>query len=370
MKTRTLILILATTLLATACVPKTPLGRNTVPFVREILSDKSSPVYEMLSEYSRPNSLGDIYFIGPEESCSKIVGAMLTQDNLDNVDGVEGDDGLKDFAGETLACIVDTLSYTYPQLVSERKEYVVRERAVRMALAAVDTTCHLSPYDLEGMGKKLPAKMIVLADPTLAQYGKFDIDTLFSTAGCGIPVVTPLDVMFDEVFDQAGNQPVRVGLICEPRFAESYSFQARFTKAMRRHGNEGSKCIVLPTRDDEGGVMKSFLDDFMAGHYAFQLDFIVIDDITLDVNELKSELASLISVMNEESMTYSRCIASEFSVLDPASSVSRKCYQILRKDNLFTHNIAQPQVSLYYPALNPNEENDSIILIPGTYVQN
>lgn len=369
MKTRTSISILTTVLIVVACVPQTPTGRNTVPFVREILSDKSSPEFDLLASYSRPDTQGDIYFIGPTESCTRIVGAMLNQDNLDNIDGVAGDDGLKDFAGETLACIVDTLSYTYPQLVADRKEYVVRERAVRLALAAVDTTCHLSPYDLEGMGSKLPAKMIVLADPTFAQYGKFDIDTLFSTTGCGIPVISPLDAMFDEVFETAGTRPVRVGLICEPRFAESYTYQARFTKAMRRHGNEGSKCIVLPTRS-EGGVMKSFLDDFMAGHFAFQLDFIVIDDITLNVDELKSELASLISVMNEESMTYSRCIASEFSVLDPASSVSRRCYQILRKDNLFTHNIAKPQVSLYFPALNPNEENDSIILIPGTYVQN
>lgn len=369
MNLRTVISIAAAALLAAACVTQTPAGRNTVPFVREILSDRSSPEYDLLSLHSRPDSQGEIYFIGPAESCSKIVGAMLAQDNLDNIDGVAGDDGLEDYAGETFTCIVDSLSYTYPQLVAERKEYIVRERAVRMALAALDTACHLSPYDLEGMGTKLPAKMIVLADPTFAQYGKFDIDTLFRTAGCGIPVIAPLDVMFDEVFESAGSRPVRVGLICEPRFAESYAYQARFNKAMRRHDNEGSRCIVLPTRN-EGGVMKSFLDDFMAGHYAFQLDYIVIDDITLNINDLKAELASLISVMNEESMTYSRCIASEFSIIDPASSVSHRCYQILRKDNLFTHNIAKPQSSLYFPALNPNEEDDSIILIPGTYVQN
>lgn len=369
MKTKTLISLFATALFAAACVTQTPTGRTAVPFVREIISDRSSPEYEMLSAYSRPDTRGDIYFIGPAESCTRIVGTMLAQDNLDNIDGVAGEDDLKDFAGETIACIVDTLSYTYPQLVSERKEYIVRERAVRMVLSAVDTTCHLSPYDLEGMGRKLPAKMVVLADPTLAQFGKFDIDTLFSSTGCGIPLICPIDVMFDDVFETAGDRAVRVGLICEPCFAELNSFQARFKKAMARHGNEGSRCIVLPTRT-EGGVMKSFLDDFMAGHYAFQLDYIVVDDNTLDVNDLKSELASLISVMNEESMTYSRCIASEFRVLDPATSVSRRCYQILRKDNLFTHNISQPQVSLYYPALNPNEDDDSIILIPGTYVQN
>lgn len=368
MKAGLAISILSLVLTASACRMQEPASRKTVPIVRELLSDRFSSTYQLLASYEKPDPMGDIYLFGPEEACSKIVDAMLSQDVKDNIDGSGLQDGLADYAGETFSCIADSMSFHFPQLIAERKEYLVRERAVRMALAAIDTTCHLSPYDLDGMGKKLPGKMIILADPILSQYGKFDIDTLFRSTGCMIPVLSPLDAMFDELFEIAGTRAVKAGLICEPRFAGSSVFQSRFSKSMQSHGNSGSECVVIPSRRDDG-IMKSFLDDFMAEYPSQQLDFIVVDDITLDVDELKAELASLISVMNEESMIYSRCIAPEIVVLDSASSVSEKCYQTLREGNLFTHNIAKPQIAVYTPAINPNAEDDSIILIPGIYVQ-
>ena len=42
----------------------------------------------------------------------------------------------------------------------------------------------------------------------------------------------------------------------------------------------------------------------------------------------------------------------------------------MRENNLFTHNIAQPQVSIYRPVRKPESDDESIILIPGSYVQN
>ena len=355
--------------LVCSCTGKAPAGDGIVPLVREILSDRTSPEHGLLSSFSEPDPVGEIFIIGPEEGCLSIAEAMFALDQRDNVDAKPGEDGLKDFAGETMACIIDTMSYSYPELISERKEYTVRERVVRMCLSAIDTVGHLSPYDIDGMASKAPAKVIVLADPLVACYGKADVDTLLHASGCGIPALSPLDVMFDDLFESAAGRQVKAGIICEPRFAGSGAYLSRFESAMRRHGAEGSGCVVLPGRGKEG-VVKAFLDDYMAAGGEQPLDFIVVDDPTLNMQTLKSELAGLISIMNEESMVYGRFIAPDFSFIDPASSVSRKCYDILRKSNLFTHNIAQPQIVTYAVAPSPNADDGSILLIPGTYVQN
>ncbi len=74
--------------------------------------------------------------------------------------------------------------------------------------------------------------------------------------------------------------------------------------------------------------------------------------------------------MNEDSITYGKMIANEIQVLDSFDVAASACYDILRSNNLFTHNISFPQLVTYLPVSKPETEDRSIILIPGSYVQN
>ena len=100
------------------------------------------------------------------------------------------------------------------------------------------------------------------------------------------------------------------------------------------------------------------------------LDAVVVDDYGLDVDSLKSELADMISVMNESSMTYGRFLARDFVLMDVFGEVSSACHSILRERNLFTHDISQVQTVSYTPVDLPDSDDGSILLIPVSYVQN
>lgn len=363
------ILLSLLALAAVSCKPSEQVGRKTVPLVREIISDKDSP-YNVLVSGRTANPSDDICIIGSEAACGVVADAMLSVDRRDNVDGKVFSDGLLDFSGETVCCIIDSASPDYPGNISRHEDVSVREGAVRLALSAIDTTYHLSPYDLSGRGGKVPAKVIVLTDPHLIQYSAFDIDTLFRATGCGIPVISSLDAMFDEVFEAASGRSVNVGVLCDSANVHSVSYNSIFNAAMHRNGARNSGCVVIPARSDGKGTMLDFLDDFIGTGIELPLDFIVVDSYSVDIDEMKADLASAVSVMNEESMTYGKLISEEFAFVEPAASVSRRCYDLLRRENLFTHNISKPQAVFYYSAAKPGADDNSIILISGNYVQN
>lgn len=341
-----------------------------VPYVKEILSDRLSPEFRMLAGHRNANPSGDICIIGSERECLSLAELMVSMDGRDNIDGSFVDDGLPDFSGETIDCLIDSTSDSFGALLSERKEYLVRERAVRIALAAVDTLCHLSPYDIEGMGTKQSAKAIILANPHLAKFGRFDIDTLFKGTGCKCQVYTPLGVMMSEALSE--ERPLNIAIMCRPELSYPEAYLAFFhTKFDSVPYAAGSTCRVIAERPDSTGMlMKNFLDDYIASGDSLAIDIIMVDDINADITSLKNELASLISIMNEESMTYGKFISEEFCLLDSGSSICRRTYDLLRSMNLFTHNISKPQ-TVSYNAVQLMDDDNSLILIPGNhYVQN
>ena len=112
------------------------------------------------------------------------------------------------------------------------------------------------------------------------------------------------------------------------------------------------------------------LHKYMSEGNVQPLDAVLVEDITVSVDSLKSERADLVSVMNESSMTYGSLFSRDFVLMDSFSTVASECYAILRKGNLFTHNIAKPQSVFYRTVEKPLAEDGSIILIPDSYVQN
>lgn len=349
-----------------ACQRQVVETRPTIPLVREILSEKTGPRADLLRE-REPDPAADIAIIGSELACDQLAEQFAFRDLQDNVNARMTPDGLPDFAGETFDCIVD--ADAYPEVLAAVGAEELRRRTVLRVLAALDTAVHISPYDLEGLASKPSSKIVVLADPFLAEFGGFDVDTLVRSTDCRIPVVSPIGMMIDRAFRQGGRSDLSVGILCSQQFDSTGIYERIFAREASSRGLRGVSCVVSAV-ERRDSVLHTFLREYLAAGHTKPLDVILVDDLSVDLDPLKTELAEIVSVMNESSMTLGRLIPRNFFFLGAFEEVSSYCYQFLRDNNLFTHNIAKPQVSQYRPVPRPESEDDSIILIPGSYVQN
>ena len=353
-------------LLPVSCGRQKVETRPTIPLVREILAEKTGPRAELLRN-SAPHPASDIAIIGTEFACDRLAERLSFRDERDNVDASHAFDGLPDFAGETFACIGDAESYA--TVLAEQGADELRRRTVQRVLAALDTAAHISPYDLEGLSSKRSSKIIVLADPFLAEYGGFDVDTLLASTNCRVPVIRPVEQMIDHAFSNNPRGDLSVAILCDPQYGRTGIYEEIFARKAAAQGLKGASCIVsgVSRRDS---VLHTFLRDYLAAGNTKPLDAILVDELSVDMDSLKVELSEIVSVMNESSMTIGKLIPRDFFLLSSFDEVSDCCYSFLREHNLFTHNIAKPQVSIYRPVRKPESEDDSIILIPGSYVQN
>ena len=358
-------LLILLLLLPVACHRQTVETRPTIPLVREILANREDPRAHMLRGHA-PKPVQDIAIIGSEFACDRLAEQFSFRDLQDNVDAQHLYDGLPDFAGETFVCIEDSTPY---QDLLRQGEEVLRTQTLRRVLAALDTVVHISPYDQEGLATKLPAKAVILADPFLVEYGGFDVDTLFRSTGCTVPVFSPIELMLDHAFEAGGRTDLSVGILCDPQYDSTGIYERIFARKAAERGLKGVSCVVsgITARDS---VLTAFLHQYLDAGHTKPLDVILIDDLALRPEALKNELAEIVSVMNESSMTYGRLFPRNFFFLDAFDEVAVACYGFLRENNLFTHNIAKPQVAIYRPAARPGTDDGSIILIPGSYVQN
>jgi hypothetical protein len=364
MKARFFLLMLL--LLPVACKRQVVETRPTIPLVREIIADRSDPRAQMLRErVSVP--LSDITIIGSEFACDRLAEGFSFRDKQDNVDARLSVDGLPDYAGETFVCIEDVEPYA--DMLARDGAEALRQQTLLRVLAAVDTVAHISPYDMEGLSDKPTSKIVVLADPYLCEYGGFDVDTLFRSLDCRIPVFSPIEQMIDQAFEQGGRWDLSVGILCAPQYDSTGIYEKIFARKAAERGSKGASCVVFGA-ERRDSVLYDFLNRYQAAGHAKPLDVILIDDLSVDTDLIKTELAEIVSVMNESSMTLGRLVSRNFFFLDTFETVSGQCYSFLRANNLFTHNIAKPQVTIYRPVRKPESEDGSIILIPGSYVQN
>ena len=142
-----------------------------------------------------------------------------------------------------------------------------------------------------------------------------------------------------------------------------------FARRASELGSKGAACVAYGMAPGDS-LLHRFLQRYIAEGNTRPLDAILIDNLSVDPESMKTELAEIVSVMNESSMTLGRQISRNFFFLNSYDEVADRCYAFLRENNLFTHNIAKPQVAIYRPAARPGTDDGSIILIPGSYVQN
>ena len=97
---------------------------------------------------------------------------------------------------------------------------------------------------------------------------------------------------------------------------------------------------------------------------------LIARELKIDISEVKVRLADVVSVMNASYITYGQSFADDVKMIDVVEECASYCYDLLRSENLFTHNISLPQAKMYRVHNTSNVLDSAIVLIPELYVQN
>ena len=181
MRLRVLTIITATLALLFSCSTRVETGYEAIGLVNRIVVDSLDLLRERASFSGKPS--GTIVLIGEPMRCVSMSEKFMEVDEFDNVDARVLQDGLPDFAGETIVSLLDFSLAPYDSVFSVGTDTLFfREAAIRNAVAAIDTS--------------IGCKMLVICSPLLSERGGEDIEDLFGRIDCDVPVVYSSDTAF------------------------------------------------------------------------------------------------------------------------------------------------------------------------------
>ena len=337
---------LALLVLLMSCRERQAVVRDTIPYVKQIAVDTTG-AFELVSTYRTAGTKGSIAVIGEPEAASRLASFLLEADNVDNIDGKARPDRLPDFAGESFDILLDEYNAPYVRMAASSPDSL-REVAVRNAVIAVDTVAYSTALDPNSRLRASRAKVFVLANSLLAEYGKFDIDTLFKMAGRVPVILTPVEAMLRAAAD-AGCKSVAVWAPAEARSAYENAARALTPKMDVTVVSTTGNNLLRPAFRDMLRIYRSLKP-------GANLDAVLLDSFTADLDELNAEKEHIHRQITEEDMAFDRILMPHFRFIEPNSCLTAALYRLLREKNLFTHDIAYPTVRYYQTEENRDGE--------------
>ena len=329
--------VIATLLALVSCQERPTVVRDTIPYVKQIAVDTAG-TFSLVESYRTAGTKGSIAVIGEPEAAARLATILLEADEVDNIDGKSRPDRLPDFAGETFEVLLDEYNAPYVRMAASSPDSL-REVAVRSAVIAVDTVAYSNALDPNSRLSTTPAKVFVLANSLLSEYGKFDVDTLFKMAGREALILTPVDAMLTAAA-KAGCKSVAVWAPAEARSA--YENVAKVL-------TPGMDVTVVSTTGN--GVLRPAFREMLRIYRQMKpngtLDAVLLDSFTADVEELYAEQENIHRQITEEDMAFDRTLGPRFRFIEPNASLTDALYRLLREKNLFTHDIAYPSARYY-----------------------
>ena len=339
-----------------SCKPKAFQPRPTIPLVETIVSDTTG-LAEVVARAGNRGAAGSIAIIGEPEAGITLSRLLQGIDERDNIDGRAVRDSLPDFAGEHMDVILDARNAPYRHFQDTDS---LREATVRGALFAWDSTCLKSTSEMADRLLKSRAKILVFSSPLSSRFGLFDVDTLQQLCGGRSALFSPVEITLKEA-SEAGARNIAVWASRE--VSDSRAYETAFDE-MGLEGNIIS--ITPPAAFDVRTSLRSLLRQY--GESGLGLDALVLSEYGMDTASLLSEIALIRSSAAEEDLAFSRMLAPSFIIVEPGESLASAVFSYLRKENLFTHNIARPTVRYFETAESALGE-PSIVEIGAAYVE-
>ena len=342
---RNTILFLGSFLLLAACHERQVPVRDTIPYVKQLAVDTAG-TYSLLESYRSAGTAGSIAVIGEPEAALQLATRLLAADEVDNIDGKARPDRLPDFAGESFDILMDQYNAPYTRMAASSPDSL-REIAVRNAVMSIDSVAYSNALDPMSRLRKSRAKVFVLANSLLAEYGQFDIDTLFKMAGREALILTPVESML-ETAAKAGCRSVAVWAPQEARSAYEHAALAYPNMEVTVVSTTGNGMLRPAFRD--------MLRIFRSLKPKETLDAVLLDSFTADMDELIAEQEHIHRQITEEDMAFDRILTPHFQFIEPNACLTSALYRLLRERNLFTHDIAYPSVRYYQTEENRDGE--------------
>lgn len=337
--------VLGAFLLLASCQERQVPVRDTIPYVKQLAVDTAG-TYSLLASYRSAGSVGSIAVIGEPEAAWQLSSRLLAADEVDNIDGKPRPDRLPDFAGESFDILMDQYNAPYTRMAASSPDSL-REIAVRNAVISIDSVAYSNALDPMSRLRKSRAKVFVLANSLLTEYGRFDIDTLFKMTGREALILTPVEAML-ETAAKAGCRSVAVWAPQEARSAYEHAAQAYPQMTVTVVSTTGNGMLRPAFRD--------MLRIFRGLKPKETLDAVLLDSFTANLEELSAEQEHIHRQITEEDMAFDRTLTPHFRFIEPNASLTSALYRLLRERNLFTHDIAYPSVQYYQTEENRDGE--------------
>ena len=346
-------------------------SRPTIDYVLSLAADSLGSAFSLVKSHNPASDEGAIAIFGEREESLLLSEMFLTADRRDNISGSRSSDLLPDFAGEVLSVILDEAESPYAGFLEKDGAAMLRENAVRGAIFALDTVCCVTPFNPEATAPKPTSKIIVLSSSLMGEYGLFDIDTLFCLAGTRIPVISPVESMIGEAL-AADKEDLSVGVWADSTLIASMAYQNVFSR-MAKSAGKGSSVLYPLSPAGEGDIRErllTWLDAYSEICGGRQLDALLIDDYGVNVAALEAELADIRKEDSFQKLSYARLLSKDFRFIDVMETLTGRCYDILRKENLFTHNISYPSLTLYQTVAAPDGTDNLLLRLSSRFISN
>lgn len=366
---KTAILLALVPLLALSCREFSSPTRPTIDLVLSLAADSTGGAFSLVAGHNPSSTDGAIAIFGEREESLLLSEMFLTADRRDNISGRPGSDLLPDFAGEVISVIIDEAEAPYAGFIERDEPVKLRENAVRGAIFAIDTVCCVTPFNPEATAPKPTSKVIVLSSSLMGEYGLFDVDTLFRLAGTRIPVVSPVESMIDVALE-IPKEDLCVGVWADSALVASMAYQNVFNRMIKDAGKPSSTLFPISPYG-EGDIRErllSWLDKYSEIAGDRQLDALLIDDYGVNIAALQEELADIRKEDSFQKLTYARLLSEDFRFVDVMETLTGRCYDILRGENLFTHNIFYPSITLYQTVASPDGSGDMLLRLSSRFI--
>lgn len=339
MKRLAYILLIAVLAALTSCRETVLTPRPTIPLVYSILQDTAS--LKVVKGYRSQGPEGSIAIIGTPEECILLAEKLLTADMVNNIDGSGKRDFLPDFSGEHFDLILDPVNAPYENFLPGDTDGL-REATVGLGMFAIDTLCRLNPFSADNLKHKRGAKVLMFSSTLVSGFGQFDVDTLIQLAG-GTPLtLSPVQALLEDALQ--GGEKVNIGVWASAEVARSGVYEAV-------HSNLRSASTIKVMTPETGMDIKerfrSILSQYRKSGAPLPMHVLLLDDFGAPVEEILAEADTIRAGFSEDDLAMAKVLAPDFRVVEATSAICHSCYRMLRRENLFTHNIAYPAASLY-----------------------